>query len=559
MAQEHPASGESTSLQFIPLGGLGEIGMNCFCLQQDGQILVVDCGIGFPDDDVGVDVVHPDFDWLTENASSIVGLFITHGHEDHIGAIPFFIDGLGSEIPIYAPRHALELIRSRLEQKGRRIPKLQRVDCGQSYQVGDFLVEPIEVAHSIIDATALHIQTKIGSIIHTGDFDLDEVQPAGHLTNGRRFRQLGDEGVRLLLSDSTNVVREQRSGHEGDVGVALKELIAAQTGRVVVGLFSSNVHRLDQLVKIALSSRRRLCLLGRSLRKQFEIAMKLGVIDVPPHCLIPPESLADLPPEQVLVLAGGSQGEGPSALRRLSLAQHPLLRLEKGDTVLFSSRVIPGNERGVAVMKNDFLRQGVKVQDQKNAPQLHVSGHASREEQRKMIEWVRPQTFIPVHGTLYHMQAHELLARDLGVSSTFTIENGQVVSLEEAQAYRAGSVPAGKVRVAYGGQTLDARTRRHRIELGRNGVVSVSVVINQQGEMIAGPQLRSYGVPGLERDGLRASIEKIICEKVKDKVGQASLSLSEVIRRAVRSEIYRLSGVKPPVEVHLHRTGADKV
>jgi len=542
-------------VRFVPLGGLGEIGMNCFALEQDDGILVVDVGAGFPDDDVGVDVHHPAFEWLIDRQSRISGIFITHGHEDHIGALPYLLRALDVVPPIYGPAHACALMRQRLGEHQIEDDSLVEVEIGQRYQVGPFTVEPVPVAHSIIDATALCIDTRGGRILHTGDFDIDHAQPAGHVTDGARFAELGQQGVRLLLSDSTNVDTEKRAGSEEDVAVALRRIVQGASERVIIGLFSSNVHRLKVLGEIAQESGRKLCLLGRSLNRQLEAAERIGRLKYPSNLLCSPEQLAALPRQEVLILAGGSQGEAASALRRLSLETHQNLRLESGDVVVLSSRVIPGNEKEVSVMMNDLLRLGVDVKSRLTDPDVHTSGHAARQEQRQMLDWIRPESFVPVHGTLHHLRRHEALAQSRGVSDTLVVENGTPVVIEKDRPLRTDTpVPSGVVRIAFGGEELDAATRKRRFDLARGGVAVVALGLDARHRVVFGPTFSTYGVPTVDRDeGAERAVAREVRDVVEREAGRRGLPLEEAIRRAVRRTILDWTGARPVVEVHLER------
>ncbi len=541
------------AVRLVPLGGLGEIGMNCMAIEQADGIVVVDAGVGFPHDDVGVQLEHPDFTWLVERRDRVKGVFITHGHEDHIGAVTFLEQALGRAVPIHAPPHALELIERRFAERNLPSDHLARVEPGRTYRVGPFEIEPIPVSHSIIDATGLAIRSAAGLIVHTGDFDLDPVQPAGDPIDAARFEALGDEGVRLLLSDSTNVDVPERRGSEGEVGEALERLVLGASNRVVVALFSSNVHRIKRLGEIARKSGRRLCFLGRSLTTQHDAARSLQRLRMPSDLVIAPELAASVPRERLLVLAGGTQAEPGSALRRIASATHQHLKLEPGDTVVFSSRIIPGNDRPVFEMMNDLLRRGVKVHTRVSDPDVHTSGHAARGEQEQMLEWVRPQAFLPVHGTLHHLLRHAEVARELGVADALVVENGTPVLLDsDTPLVAEPSVPHGVVRVAWGGQVLGEATRRKRVEMARTGVALVTVVVTRKRRILEAPRVSTCGVPGVDDDPSALRRVEVAISDVIERVAEYRMDrLDDVVARAARRELFELTGVRPLVRVHL--------
>lgn len=542
----------SPRLRFIPLGGLGEIGANCFALEQDDGILVVDCGTSFPQNDIGIDVVHPDFSWLKHNRHRISGLFLTHAHEDHIGAVPYFLRDI--DVPIWGPVHALELVKHRLAEHEIRESEvdLRPAPSGAAYTVGPFTVEPVRVAHSIVEASALCIETCAGTVVHTGDFNLDPEPPDGEPTDVERLKAIGARGVRLLFSDSTNIDVPERPGSERAVGGTLHGLIAEAPKCVVVAMFASNVQRLLMLGKIAQATGRKLCLLGRSLGVHVDIARRIGRLDWPSNLLIGPEHIESQRRDKVLVLAGGTQGEGASAMRRLASQTHQHLRLEPGDTVIHSARVIPGNERLVHEMFCDLLRQGVQLHTRHTHPGVHTSGHAGRSEQAQMIEWLKPRAFVPVHGTLHHLRQHAALARSLGVSETLVVENGTPVAVDAGGIRRDTAVAHGKVNIAYGGEVLEPETGKRRTDLGRYGVVVVSLVVSAGNRCVLGPKVEARGVPNLDQQpGACRTIEREIRACLAD-LGARSLEAVEAeVRRAARRSVLESTGLRPVLVVHL--------
>lgn len=541
----------SDAVRLVPLGGLGEIGMNCLALEGRDGIVVVDCGIGFPQDDLGVQLEHADFTWLTQRRDRVRGIFITHGHEDHIGAVPHLLHALRRPISVFGPPHAVRLLESRFDEHELDLDLLEEVTPRTRYPLGPFEIEPVRVSHSIVDATGLAIRTPAGLIVHTGDFDMDAGQPAGEPIDEERFRELGRDGVRLLLSDSTNVDTELRQGSEDDVAEALERIVTGASGRVLVTIFSSNIHRMKVIGEIARRSGRRVCLLGRSLLAQYAAARDGGRISWPSDLLLAPEMVASVPRERLLVLAGGTQAEQGSAMRRLSSASHQHLRLDAGDVVVFSSRTIPGNERPVLEMINDLLRLGMTVHTRFSDPDVHTSGHAGRSEQRRMLQWVRPQSFLPVHGTLYHLRGHAELARSEGVEDVLVVENGTPVLLRpEKPLIEEPPVPHGRVRVLWGGAPLEEEVRRHRLDMGRNGLVVVAVRVNGKRRLVGEPCLMARGVPGVGDDPAKLRrLGAAVAEAVARHGAHRMESLEEPIRRATRRELFDLTRTRPVIEV----------
>jgi ribonuclease J len=486
------------TVRLIPLGGLGEVGMNCLVLEQNDRLLIVDCGTNFPGDDYGIDVVHPDFRWLLDNWSRVDGVFLTHGHEDHIGGLPHLL--ARGPLPIWGPPHALRLVRRRFADLGLELleSNLHVVLPGQRVMAGVFDVEPIRVSHSIVEATALCFTTPAGRIVHSGDFKFDPKPSDGEPTDETRLRELGDLGVELLLSDSTNVDSRGTAGSEADVAAALDAIVAKAPKRVFVALFASNIQRLISVGRIAQKRGRRLCLLGRSLATHVEVARELGYLDWPHNLILSPERARTYPKDELLLLATGTQGEPAAAMARLAYGTHRSIDVDQGDTVVFSSRIIPGCERPVTDVMAHLWRRGAIVESNYTAP-VHTSGHANRDEQRHLLELVRPKHFIPVHGTRHHLQRHAELARDTGVKSPLVIENGQTAVLEEGFLRLGAPVQSGRVHVGYGGTVVpdDVLERRH--DLGRSGVVSVGLVQDGLGRLCNKPCLQSVGLPDLER------------------------------------------------------------
>lgn len=527
--------------------------MNCLALEQRGEIVVVDCGVTFPNADNGVDVIHPAFDWLLERRDSVRGVVITHGHEDHIGALPYLLDDL--DVPVFAPAHAMALIRGRLDEHGfdpTTLP-LTTTKAGDRFDVGSFGFEPIRVTHSIADATALAIRTDAGVVVHTGDFKIDSGPADGELTDERRLAELGDEGVRLLLSDSTNVDSPGSARTESAVGEELDAIVAASPHRVVIGMFASNVQRLLLLGQVARKARRRICLLGRSMENHVRAARDVGRLDWPSDLVVPAEMAQAMPRRDVLVIATGTQGESPAALARLAAGTHNRMRLEAGDRVVFSSRIIPGNDRSVYDLYASFLRQGIEVVSRVTHPAVHASGHAHRGELERMIELVRPRAFVPVHGTLHHLFRHAELAREMGVEDVLVAENGDVVAVDrEAALAKRGRVPTGKVSTMRG-DPIPPEVLRERALVGRSGVVFVSIALSSAG-LAAPVDVKSMGVVGpLDHDVL-VHAGRAVGEVVRDLLARHhGAALEEEARLTTRRVIESHTGSRPLVLVGVVR------
>ena len=530
--------------------------MNCLALEQQEGIVLVDCGVTFPSSDLGIDVYHPRFDYLVARSDRVLGVVLTHGHEDHIGALPYLLGAL--DVPVFGPPHALELARQRLAEHGFDLAELDLVTVqpGVSFEVGPFGFEPIRVTHSIADATALAIRTVAGTVIHTGDFKLDPTPPDGELTDELRLMELGEEGVRLLLSDSTNVDSPGTAASERDVGDALDERIARARHRVVVGFFASNVQRLRLLGDIAQRAGRRICLLGRSVNAHVRAAEAVGRLRWPSDLLVAPDVAASMARERVLCLASGTQAERMSALTRLAAGTHPVLRLDAGDTVVLSSRIIPGNDRPVFDMMADLLRLGVELHTRITDRRVHASGHAHRDEQRRMIELTRPRAFVPLHGTLHHLFRHAELAREQGVGEVLVVENGEVVEIRaEGPPAKVGRVPVGKVATS-GGEELSEEILRERAQLGRGGVAFVSLLVDARGLVSGTPQVVTRGVLEPSFAGVARKVALAVTRAVADCDSRTRAdddALADAVRLVARRTIESHTGRRPLVLVALSR------
>jgi ribonuclease J len=532
-------------LRIVPLGGLGEVGMNCLALELDDTIIVIDCGVTFPDDEPGVDIIHPDFAYLLAQRAKVRAIVLTHGHEDHIGALPYLLNDL--RVPVYGPDYALALARERLAEFTWEVePELIPFHVRTPLQLGAFSVEAYRVTHSIPDSTGLVFRSRVGTIVHSGDFKIDLAPPDGQHFDLSYLATLGDEGVRLLMSDSTNVDVEGSSGPETDVATALARQLTEAKQRVIVSMFGSNVFRLAAVLRAAHAAGKFVLLLGRSLQTHARIAEKLGLLPNPLPTFISGDAAQSTPRDRLVVIASGSQAEPQAALARLALGTHHLLQLAPDDTVVLSSRVIPGRERAIHTLIDNLERLGVRVVQRFDDPKLHVSGHACRDEQRRLIELLRPRTFVPVHGTFHHLKRHAALAREAGVKDTFVIENGAVLEVFPDGAQPLEGVQSGRVHIQ-AGTALPEVVLRDRMLMAEVGIVVISLAADDRGALLAPPRLLTRGVvwEDKERDllsDIRGRIEHALqpVETPRD-----DETLRDVACRAVRRYLRDEIGFRP--------------
>ncbi|MGF1465761.1 MAG: ribonuclease J [Sandaracinaceae bacterium] len=494
-------------LRFLPLGGLGEIGMNCLAVEHGSDRFIIDCGVTFDDRNLGVDVIHPDFTYLLEAPKRLRAIVLTHGHEDHIGAVPYLLGDI--DVPVYGPAYALELLRERLAEgrpaNAENGHRLRPIGPGDRIRIGEIEIEPYRVTHSIPDSTGLILRTPHGVVVHSGDFKIDPEPTDGQALDLPRLERLRDEeGVRLLLSDSTNAMVEGMSGGEGRVRERLEALVREAPGRVVVSIFASNVHRIRALAQVARNTGRRLCLLGRSLETHARIGEAQGHLDLG-AVRVGRDEAGRIDAHELLVAATGTQGEAPAALARLAEDNHPDLSLSAGDRVVHSARVIPGNDRAVYAMLNAFERRGIEVVWKSVEPDVHVSGHAYRGEQRMLLEALRPSAFVPVHGTFLHMRHHAELARACGVAEVEVIENGDLLRLDDRGLHLEGRAPAGRV---YRERRMPVPevVLKDRALLAELGVAVVTVLVDADGRPTGDVDLLTRGV--LHEDGSEDLLEE---------------------------------------------------
>jgi ribonuclease J len=540
-----------SALRIIPLGGLGEVGKNMTVYEHGDEIVVVDAGLAFPrDEHLGVDLVLPDIGYLRDRRVNAVVL--THGHEDHVGGLPYLLREIDCD-QVIATKLTLGLIKSKLDEHGLSAStRLQEAETGKQIRIGSFTLDFVRVAHSIPDCVAIVLDTPAGRVVHTGDWKLDHTPVDGLKTDVGRLAELGNEGVDLLLGDSTNAERPGMTGSERLVGEAFQQLIPLRKGRVLVVSFASNVHRMQQAIDVAVRSGRKVAIVGRSMKKNLNIARGLGYLDVPEHMLVKPQEAMELPPDKVLIVCTGSQGEPMSALTRIAYGDHPSISVERGDTVIISAKPVPGNELRVHDSINQLAKLGAEVLHQEIA-NVHVSGHACAEELRTMLALVRPRAVMPIHGEYRMLSAHAQLARDAGVPAEAILiaENGSVVELERGRPPRiVDRVDAG-VTFVDGLGVGDVRdvALRDRRRLSEDGVlIIVATLGNSNGAAAAPPELivRGFGDSEDLLDELRGEATRVLQGLAADHITEIKL-LQEHLHDAVGQVIYDRTRRRPMI------------
>ena len=540
--------------RIIPLGGLGEVGKNMTAYDCEEQILVVDTGLAFPrDEHLGVDLLLPDFGFLVERRQDVRAIVLTHGHEDHVGALPYLLRDLGP-VPVHATRLTLGLVKSKLDEHGLlRSSELFEVDPeGSPLELGPFRVEFVRVAHSVPDSVAVVIETPAGRMVHTGDYKFDHTPVDGIKTDVGRLAEIGSRGVDLLLGDSTNAERPGVTESERVVGEAFRQIIPQRRGRVLISSFASNVHRMQQAIDVAVACGRKVAVVGRSMRKNINIARNLGYADVPDGTLIKAADLDEYRPDEVLILCTGSQGEPLSALTRIAYNDHPAVAVERGDTVIISAKPIPGNELRVHDAINGLARLGAEVLHEENAL-VHVSGHGKAEELRTMLSLLRPRAVMPVHGEFRMLAAHAQLAREAGVPADAIVlaENGSVVELAPGAPPRiVDRIEAGITFVdGLGVGDVHDVALRDRRRLSEEGIlIIVATLASSNGEVTAEPEViaRGLGEPGPLLDETRDEARRILHELLAGDVSEIKL-LQEYLHDGVGQLIYDRTGRRPMI------------
>lgn len=528
-------------VQIIPLGGLGEIGKNMTVFRYGDDIILIDAGLMFPEDDMlGIDLVIPDFNYLIENKEKVKGIFLTHGHEDHIGALPYVLKQI--DVPVYGTALTLGILQGRLKENGVSSEGLKTIKPGDRINAGAFKLEFIRVNHSIPDAVSIVINTPIGTIIHTGDFKFDHTPVDGQVTQFNKFAEFGDKGVLALLADSTNAERPGITPSEKIVGQTFDDEFRYAKNRIIVATFSSNVHRIQQVIDSAVKYKRKVAVIGRSMINVVNIALELGYLKAPEGVIIDIDETNNYTANQIVIITTGSQGEPMSALTRMAMNDHKKVGIMPGDTVIISATPIPGNEKLVARTIDHLYKLGADVVYEKSNG-VHVSGHASREEIKLMHNLVRPKFFIPVHGEYRHLIKHAGLAQDLGMPKENIViaENGCVIELTRNSIGIAGRIPAGKILVdGLGVGDVGNIVLRDRRQLSQDGIMIVVVTIDKETcQVVSGPDIVSRGfVYVREAEGLMDEArDKVQC--ALEKCEESGTSEWSVIKSTIRDSLGR--------------------
>ena len=527
----------------VPLGGLGEFGMNCMAVRWGDDIVVIDAGLMFPEAELlGVDIVVPEISYLTENRQHVRGIVLTHGHEDHIGALPWILSELN--VPVWGTEFTLAYVEDKLDEHGLLdSADLREIRPGQSFKAGSLTIHPIQVTHSLVDCVSLAIHTPLGVVIHTGDFKVDPTPTDNRLFDLHAFAEYGKEGVLALFQDSTNVERKGYTPSERAVRRKFDEVFARTERRLFISCFSSSIHRIKLAVELAWEHGRKVAFIGRSMTSSAEIAEDLGYIEIPEGLLIHPGEMKNFAPEKVCVLISGTQGEPMSALSRAAVDNHKHAKIEKGDTVVLSSRIIPGNEKTIYRMIDHlFRREAHVIYEDGSSPPVHVSGHASQEELKLIINLVKPKYFIPIHGEYRQLKLHAELAQSMhgSVGNVMLIESGDVLEFDELGARKAGRVNVGRVCIDSGSSTdvvedLVIKDRRH---LSEDGIVLPIIAINKlSGRVETSPEIVTRGFsPG--EDGFMDGARQIVMQTLEQSSEEEKADYG-VIKEKIRGDLKR--------------------
>lgn len=490
-------------LKIIPLGGLGEVGKNMMVMEYGADMLLIDAGLMFPEEEMlGIDLVLPDFTYVRKNKDKLRAIIITHGHEDHTGALPYLLKEVSA--PVYGTKLTLGLIKAKLSEHHLRKVKLKEIKAGQELEIGECRIRFVRVSHSVPDGVGLIIHTPLGVIVHSGDFKFDQTPVDGRVTDFREFVFVGEKKVLALLSDSTNAETGGFTLPEKTVGDKLNEIFKSAKGRIIVASFASHIHRIQQVVDVTHKNNKKMAICGRSMVENANIAVDLGYLHIPEGLLVNPRDIEDMPRHEVVILSTGSQGEPLSALSKMASRDHKWIQIEPGDTVIISATPVPGNETAVYRTINQLFKRGANV-FYESISGVHVSGHAAQEELKLMINLVRPRYFIPIHGEYRHLEHHARIAEELGIprENIFVLENGDVVEFDKKGARAKGRVTAGAVFVdGLGVGDIGDIVLRDRHQLSRDGIFIVVVTVDSHtGEIVAGPDIISRGFVYMKEAG----------------------------------------------------------
>jgi ribonuclease J len=531
-------------LHIVPLGGLGEFGMNCMAVRWGNDIIVIDAGLMFPEAELlGVDIVVPDISYLLENRDHVRAIILTHGHEDHIGALPSVLTDLN--VPVYGTEFTLAYVENKLEEHGLLDDaKLHEIRPGERFTIGPFTINPIRVTHSLVDCVAFAIHTPLGVIIHTGDFKVDPTPTDNRLFDLHAFAEYGKEGVLALFQDSTNVERTGYTPSERAVRRKFEEVFSMTNRRLFISCFSSSIHRIKLAFDLALEYGRKVALVGRSMTESTEIAQDLDYIDIPDGLLIHPGDIKKYPAEKVCVMISGTQGEPMSGLSRAAVDNHKHAKIEKGDTVVLSSRIIPGNEKAIYRMIDHLFRREAHViyEDGSNPP-IHVSGHASQEELKLIINLVKPQYFIPIHGEYRQLRRHGELARGMhgAVGSVMMIESGDILEFDELGARKAGRVNVGRVCIDSNsmGDVVEELIIRDRRHLSEDGIVLPIIAINKLTGRVEGPpEIVTRGFAAVGENGFMNDARNVVVNTLEVSSNEEKADYG-VIKEKIRQDLKR--------------------
>lgn len=545
------------TLSVIPLGGVEEIGLNMTVLEYSGDVIVIDAGLMFPEEDMlGVDFVIPDFSYLIDNKEKIRGVILTHGHEDHTGALPFLLKEIN--VPVFGTPLTLGLVKEKLYEHNLEHVKLIPVKPRETIDLGVFSVEFIRVTHSIVDGVGLGIKTPLGLVVHTGDFKLDPTPVDGQLMDFLKFSEYGEKGTLLLLSDSTNAEKGGFTFSEKEVRRAFEDIFSQSRGRIIIATFASNIHRIQQAIDVAVKYGRKIILCGKSIISNAQIALDLGYLRIPQNTWLRLEDIDKLKDEEIVILTTGSQGEPMSVLSRIATDEHKYIKIKEGDTVILSAKMIPGNERSIGKIVNHLFRRGANVIYEK-VSEVHVSGHASKEELKLMLSLVKPKYFMPIHGEYRHLVYHSILAKKLDIppENIFILKNGEILEISQHGASKNGRVNSGRVYIdGKGIGDVEEMVLRDRLRLAHDGIVLIILAVEKlTGNIISGPEIISRGFVFEDAsqeiiNNVRDLLSNTIREMDKDLISDMSLlkaKLRSTLKKYLRNTMDRRPMIMPIV------------